>query len=130
MSNDDLNPVAKVLLGVVSAKFGPGAIGRIGTIAISALVVLALMATIFAFINIYFAGTIVLITAALAFYFLERSFRYAEAHPELAAMDGAQISRVLTQQASMRQLEGLPPPPPHVEVTTQNPLVEMQGEDS
>lgn len=126
MVKDDF---AKVLLGVVSARFGPGAIGRIGTITISALVVFTLIAAIFAFINIYCSLAIVLLTMLLAFYSIDRAFRYAERHPEIAAMDGAQISKVLTQQASMKPLPGLAPPPEYATVPTQNPMIDMRSEE-
>jgi phage-related holin len=122
--NDDLGPVAKVLMGVVSAKFGPGVIGRIGTIAIAGFVVMCLTAIVFAFIDRYIAFGCFLLMAALLFYVLHRAFNYAEKHPELSAMDGAQVTRLLTQQASQRPLDGLPPPPEFVVMTTENPMIE------
>lgn len=128
MKHVDGDAVAKILLGVVSAKFGPGAIGRIGTIAKAALAVLALMAVVFAFVNVYLSAGTVAAVVVLSIYWIHRSFKYADDHPELAAMDGAQIQRVLTQQASMRRLEGVPPPPPFVEEVIQNPFIEMHKE--
>lgn len=123
MKSSDSDTIAKILLGVVSAKFGPGALGRIGTIAIAAFVVLAVLAIVFAFINVYLAGAIAVLDAMLAFWVTEKAFRYAERHPELAAMDGTQVSKLMTHQASMRQLDGLAPPPTYIEATIQNPMI-------
>lgn len=113
----------------MSAKFGPGAIGRIGTIAMSAMVVLAVPIFVLAFFNAYIAGAGLLLIGGIAFYTVHHCFKYANAHPVVAAMDGAQIVKVLQQQASMKPLEGLPPPPSEVGQLIQNPLVqEMDAE--
>jgi hypothetical protein len=124
----DNDVISKVLLGVVSAKFGPGAIGRIGTFAIAVIVVLALLAIVFSFKNIYVAGAIAVLDVLFALYALHKVTGYAERHPELAAMDGAQISKLLTHQASMKPLEGVPPPPPYIEATVPNPMIATQEE--
>lgn len=123
MKNGDKDTLSQVLLGVISAKFGPGALGRIGTIAITAFVVLTLIAGIFTFSNPTYSLAIMAVVAALAFYVVHRAFDYAEKHPELSAMTGTEITKFRAQQASMRQLEGLSPPPPHVNETIRNPLL-------
>lgn len=110
----------------MSAKFGPGAIGRIGTIAMSAMVVLAVPIFVLAFSNPYIAGLGLLLICGIAIYTLHQCFKYANAHPVVAALDGAQMTRVLQQQASMRSLEGLPPPPSELRELVQNPLAEGQ----
>lgn len=124
MKNSDHDILSKVLLGVVTAKFGPGALGRIGTIAIAAFVTMTVIAGLFAFINPMFSLVIMGAEALLAFYVVHRAFNYAELHPELSAMDGTQISKIMSQQGSMKPLEGIAPPPPYIEATVQNPLIE------
>lgn len=126
MKNDEFNPLSKILLGVMSAKFGPGVIGRIGTIAIAGMVVLTLLSGLFAIINIYISAAFGASAVVFAFYAVSKAFQYANRYPELSAMDGAQISRVLTQQGSMRMLEGLAPPPDHVVAATQNPVIDVE----
>lgn len=129
VTKNDLSSIAKILIGVVTAKFGPGAIGRIGSIAIAGSVIVGLVAIVFAIIDIRYAVALPFFIILIIGYAIHRSFKYAEDHPELAAMDGAQISRLLTQQAAMRQIEGIPNPPEYVEATTQNPLIELHRED-
>lgn len=122
--------VAKILGGVMSAKFGPGAIGRIGTIAKAGLVVLGLTAIVFAFVNIWAALTVAFLIVFFGFYCVHRAFSYAEKHPEISAMDGAQVAKVIQQQGSMRQLEGVPPPPPViVGEVVENPLIANHREE-
>ncbi|MFC7377688.1 hypothetical protein [Brevundimonas sp. GCM10030266] len=120
---------AKLLSGVLHANFGPGAIGRIGTIAKAGMVVIALLAIAFGFRNIWVGAAFAALDIAFIFYCVHQSFGYAKAFPEAAAMDGAQISRVLIQQGAMRPLEGLSQPPPIVSEVIQNPLIEkLEGE--
>lgn len=128
MTNPD-GGFAKLLHGVLQARFGPGAIGRIGTIAKGGMVVIALLALFFGYFNLWIGAGFAALDVIFIFYCVHRAFNYAIAFPEASAMDGAQISRVLLQQGSMRTIEGIQQPPPIVDEIVQNPLIEMQKED-
>ena len=129
MKGPDTDSLGKILQGVLSAKFGPGAIGRVGTIAMAAMVVLAVPILALAFVAPYVALVGLLLIGGIAIYTLSWCFRYAEMNPVVAALDGSQITKILHQQATMRPLEGIPPPPAIVDSLTQNPTLEdTEGE--
>lgn len=119
----------KLLNGVLQARFGPGAIGRIGTIAKSGMVVIAVLALFFGYFDVRLGAAFAMLDVIFIFYCVHRAFNYAHVFPEASAMDGAQISRVLVQQGAMRPLEGLPTPPPYAQEVIQNPMISAQKED-
>lgn len=121
---------AKLLNGVLHATFGPGAIGRIGTIAMSGMGVMFLLALAFGFQNLWIGAGFGSSAVVFIFYCIHKAFSYAEEFPEAAAMDGAQISRVLIQQGAMKPLEGLTQPPPIIGEVIENPLIQnMEGSE-
>lgn len=124
MTSPEPGQWAKILNGVLHANFGPGAIGRIGTIARAGMVVMFLLAIAFGYKNIWVGAVFAVLDIAFIFYCIHQSFGYAKAFPEASAMDGAQISRVLIQQGSMKPLEGLTQPSPIIGEVIENPLVQ------
>lgn len=130
MTNPDGGGWTRILSGVLQAKFGPGAIGRIGTIALAGMVVIAVLTMFFGYFNIWVGAGFAGFGIIFIFYCVHRAFNYAIAFPEASAMDGAQISRVLAQQGSMRRLEGVIQPPPFTTEVIKNPLLDQEkGED-
>lgn len=126
--NFDADALGRFLNGMLTVKFGPGPLGKIGTIVLVGVGAMLIMASIFAFINMWAGLAVTGVMAAFIFYFLHRAFNFADRHPELSAMDGAQVTRVMMQQGSMRPLEGLAPPPPIVGEVIQNPMIDTQRE--
>ena len=124
MTNAEPFNWAKILNGVLHATFGPGAIGRIGTIARSGMVVMLLLAVAFGYKNVWIGAGFGVSAIVFIFYCVHRAFNYAIAFPEASAMDGAQMTRVLIQQGAMKPLEGLQQPPPIVGELIQNPLID------
>jgi hypothetical protein len=113
----------KVLQDIVAARFGPGALGRIGTVARAAIAGLCVLGIVTAFINPYITAGCALLLFVIVLDFFRRAFKYADDHPEYAAMDGTQIQKHLASQG-MKALEGLPPIPDYIDVTVENPLIE------
>jgi hypothetical protein len=115
-----LREVTKVLGGVVKASFGPGALGRLGTVFRTVVVCLTLIGLPLA----YFQSNLVVLPLVgiilLAWDFLRRGFKYVDQHPAYAAMDGAQITKVLTQDSALKNLPGVIDLPFET-VATENP---------
>ena len=128
MRESDTSSLAKVLQTVLAAKFGPGAIGRVGTIAMAAMVVISIPVLALVFFNPIAACVGLFLIAAIAIYTLQWCFRYAEQHPVASAMDGAQMTRVLTQRGAIKPIEGIPPPPDFDEDLIQNPLIKDESQ--
>lgn len=101
--------LSKILSGVLKASFGPGAIGRIGTVVIAMMVVLAVLAVLLAFVYpIAIIGVAVAVVGVVVTFML-LAFSYATKFPEFAAMDGSQIARVMIQDLAQKPLPGAPP---------------------
>ena len=104
MEPPGIEVLGKVLEGVVKATFGPGTIGRIGTVMIAALVCLSAVILALAFTKPLYAIIALGGVALLLFYFLHRVFNFADRNPGYAAMDGAQITRHMMRDVGMKQI--------------------------
>ncbi|MNR96413.1 hypothetical protein D3C72_275680 [compost metagenome] len=122
--NFDSDALSRFLSGVMTVKFGPGAIGRIGTVALISVASMTLICFVIARMNVWAGLAAFGVLALFAFTFLIIAFVYAWRHPELSAMDGAQVSKVMLHQGAIRPLDGLQQPPPIVGEVIQNPLIE------
>ncbi len=98
----------KVLQGIVKATFGPGALGRIGTVVLGAVVCLTLLGVMAGFIKPLYLMFIAGMIFATVIAFLLMAFRYAEIHPQFAAMDGAQMTKYLITSVATKNMPGQP----------------------
>jgi hypothetical protein len=99
---------ARTLQGVVRATFGPGALGRLGTVAIAAMVLLCVLGLAFVVVRPDFALLMAAAILIVVVLFIVRGFAYADRYPQFAAMDGAQITRVMTKDVGIKSLPGAP----------------------
>jgi hypothetical protein len=121
----------RVLEGLVKATFGPGALGRLGTVAMGAMAVVGAIGLALAFANPTFALVAIAAVLGIVSLFLILGFSYATKYPQFAAMDGAQIVRALNQEGAMKRLPGLPPIPDDDPLVTNPgslPAPSMSGE--
>lgn len=123
MNHDSGGALSRFLSGVMAIKFGPGAIGRIGTVALVGLASMTLICLTFSFINIWAGVAVFGVLALFVFTFMIIAFVYAWRHPELSAMDGAQVSKIMLQKGTIRPLDGLPQPTVIAGEVIQNPLI-------
>jgi hypothetical protein len=112
--NTGWNPFAGVwnALGrFVNIRHGPGAIGRIATVVLTAVVILGFIGVAVAIRSTgpWLLLVVVVAIVVLPVIFMLRAFQYADRYPQFAAMDGAQITRLLMQDGAMKQVAGVPP---------------------
>ena len=104
MQPPNLDSIGKFLGTLAKATFGPGALGRIGTVMIVTALAFSLPAIVLAYTQPLYAIAALVIVALLVGYFLHRAFNFADRNPGYAAMDGAQITRHMMRDVGMTQL--------------------------
>jgi hypothetical protein len=98
----------RVLEGLTKTTFGPGAIGRIGTVIIAVCVCIVVLGLPLAFAYPWFALIALLVIGGVGFAFMIFGFHYADKHPQWAAMDGSQITKVMTHSPAVKRVGGMP----------------------
>lgn len=110
---DWLGNIAKTVGGSLGVKVGPGVLLVVGWVMAIGLAAAATAAWALQS-NPWLAFGAAFLILAVAFYFSERAFRYAEKHPIPALMGGAELLKVIEHQigakdSSIVQTDGATP---------------------
>jgi hypothetical protein len=89
---------------VVRGKFGPGALGRLGTVVNVGVVMTGAVAVVMAITHPEYAFYIVCGIFGLLAIFLIAGFSYALIHPEAATMDSSDFTRVRLKELGAKDV--------------------------